>query len=200
MGAFTVLMPGSNAALTFLDTPGHAAFSSMRARGAAVTDLVSLLMLVGFYYPAVPLRPKPSLQALRFPILKVPILTSRLMWDCHPPKGPELWANPHRPFGVISLQPYHEISQVVLVVAAEDGVMPQTREALAHAKAAGCPIVVALSKCDLPNARPEEVEAQLLVRACSGAPVQQSVPTSCLCSLFQINFIGIQSGGRACRG
>jgi translation initiation factor IF-2 len=54
--------------------------------------------------------------------------------------------------------------QVVLVVAAEDGVMPQTREALAHARAAGCPIVVALTKCDLPNARPAEVEAQLLVR------------------------------------
>lgn len=54
--------------------------------------------------------------------------------------------------------------QVVLVVAAEDGVMPQTREALAHARAAGCPVVVALSKCDLPNARPAEVEAQLLVR------------------------------------
>lgn len=52
--------------------------------------------------------------------------------------------------------------QVVLVVAAEDGVMPQTKEALAHAKAAGCPIVVALTKCDLPNARPEEVEQQLL--------------------------------------
>ena len=50
------------------------------------------------------------------------------------------------------------------MVAAEDGVMPQTREALAHARAAGCPIVVALTKCDLPNARPAEVEAQLLVR------------------------------------
>lgn len=49
------------------------------------------------------------------------------------------------------------------MVAAEDGVMPQTREALAHARAAGCPIVVALTKCDLPNARPAEVEAQLLV-------------------------------------
>ena len=51
------------------------------------------------------------------------------------------------------------------MVAAEDGVMPQTREALAHARAAGCPIVVALTKCDLPNARPAEVEAQLLVRS-----------------------------------
>lgn len=177
MGAFTVRMPGSNAALTFLDTPGHAAFSSMRARGAAVTDLVSLLMLVGVYHPAVPLRPKPSLHALRFPILKVPILTLPDV-GLPPTKGPRALGDPHRPFGIISLQPYHEISQVVLVVAAEDGVMPQTREALAHTKAAGCPIVVALSKCDLPNARPEEVEAQLLVRACSGAPVQQSVPTS----------------------
>lgn len=60
--------------------------------------------------------------------------------------------------------------QVVLVVAAEDGVMPQTREALAHARAAGCPMVVALSKCDLPNARPDEVELQLLAEGAPLAP------------------------------
>ncbi len=91
IGAYQVTLGGkkSKRKITFLDTPGHEAFTAMRARGAQLTDIV------------------------------------------------------------------------ILIVAVEDGVMPQTLEALAHAKAAGCPIVVAINKCDRPNSDPERVKHQL---------------------------------------
>jgi len=88
IGAYQIDSHGNK--LTFIDTPGHAAFTEMRARGSKLTDLV------------------------------------------------------------------------VLVVAADDGVKPQTVESIKHAKAANVPIVVAINKCDLPEADPQKIKNQLL--------------------------------------
>lgn len=114
-GAYQVSVDGRK--ITFLDTPGHEAFTSMRARGAQVTDIV------------------------------------------------------------------------VLVVAADDGVMPQTKEAISHARAAGVIIIVAINKIDKPNANPQRVMEEL---AQEGLQPEQWGGDTIMVPLSALNRIGIE--------
>jgi translation initiation factor IF-2 len=126
IGAYQVTSP-SGAKITFIDTPGHAAFTAMRARGAKVTDIV------------------------------------------------------------------------VLVVAADDGVMPQTVEAIHHAKAAKVPIIVAINKIDKPDAKPERVRTDLLqheiqVEAMGGEVVDVEVSATKKMNIDKLlEMIGLQA-------
>ena len=72
---------------------------------------------------------------------------------------------------------------VVLVVAADDGVMPQTKEAIYHAQASGCPIVVALTKCDLPGANPDTALEQLAAEGLELETFGGSIPVSTIACL-----------------
>jgi translation initiation factor IF-2 len=114
IGAYQVKT--NRGAVTFLDTPGHEAFTSMRARGASVTDIV------------------------------------------------------------------------VLVVAADDGVMPQTLEAISHAKDAEVPIIVAINKIDLPTANPDRVMQEL---ANHGLQAEEWGGTTIFCKISAKNKVGI---------
>jgi len=116
IGAYTVDVNGKQ--ITFLDTPGHAAFTAMRARGANLTDIA------------------------------------------------------------------------VIIIAADDGIMPQTKEAISHAKAAGVQIMVAINKCDLPSANPDRVLQQLQAEGL--APEDWGGETIC-CQVSAISGAGMDN-------
>jgi translation initiation factor IF-2 len=116
IGAYTVAT--AKGPITFLDTPGHAAFTAMRARGAQVTDIV------------------------------------------------------------------------ILIVAADDRVMPQTVEAISHAKAAGVPMIVAINKIDLPGARPDLVKHDLLQH---GIAVEEFGGSTMIAEISAKKGIGIEN-------
>ena len=146
---------GSKASLTFLDTPGHAAFSAMRARGAAVTDLVVLVVAADDgIMPQVGRRGGRALVA-GGRARRCGCFGAALMMLSRPTPTLVLPARIDQSF----CAGHHNLA------AAPPAPPPaclQTREAISHARAAGCPIVVAITKCDAPTAQPERVRKQLV--------------------------------------
>ncbi len=119
IGAYQITL-GDDRKITFLDTPGHAAFTQMRARGAEVTDII------------------------------------------------------------------------ILVVAADDSIMPQTEEAISHAKAAGVPIIVAINKVDKPDADPQKVRTDLLQHEIQVESMGGDVQDVEVSALKKVNLDGLQ--------